>query len=180
MATLDLQPLLRDERIELRPLAEADFEPLHAAASDPLIWAQHPSPDRHRREVFAGYFQSGIESGGALVVIDAASRSLIGSSRYYDHEPEGRTVKIGYTFLARKYWGGAYNGSMKQLMLDHAFRVVATVCFEVGEANVRSQIAVERLGAEKIDRRPRINPDGPPAWNLIYRLTADGWARRGS
>lgn len=43
-SAFDLQPTLIGSTITLRPLREADFDALHAAASDPLIWEQHPDP----------------------------------------------------------------------------------------------------------------------------------------
>jgi N-acetyltransferase len=49
--SFDLQPILRGEFLELRPLQPADFHGLYAVASDPLIWEQHPNKDRYKEEV---------------------------------------------------------------------------------------------------------------------------------
>ena len=49
---MDRQPILETERLVLRPLTETDREALHAIASDPAVWEQHPIHDRWRREVF--------------------------------------------------------------------------------------------------------------------------------
>ncbi|MBI5202226.1 MAG: GNAT family N-acetyltransferase [Elusimicrobia bacterium] len=129
-----------------RPLQESDFEPLYAAASDPLIWELHPQRDRYKREVFETYFRTGIESRGALLLTDA-SGEVIGCSRYHDYRPGESQVEIGYTFLIRRCWGGEHNRELKRLMLDHAYRHVETVVFVVGEKNLRSRRAVEKLGA---------------------------------
>jgi hypothetical protein len=147
----DLQPTLTGDLIRLRPLRADDFERLHACASDPLIWEQHPQPTRYQREVFRKYFDSGLESRGALVVIDRAAGEIAGSSRYYDHSPDGRRITIGYTFLARRYWGKGFNRELKELMLDHAFRLVDKVYFEIGENNLRSRRAIEKLGARLVE-----------------------------
>jgi RimJ/RimL family protein N-acetyltransferase len=81
----DWQPSLRGERIALRPLRAEDQAALHAAASDPAIWAQHPEPDRHEPEVFARSFAGAMHSGGALAVVDlatnASARALTASWR---------------------------------------------------------------------------------------------------
>ncbi len=79
----ELQPTLTGKLIKLRPLQLEDFAALHMAASDPLIWEQHPNSDRYKEDVFKGYFDSAIESAGALVVLDALTNEIIGSSRYY-------------------------------------------------------------------------------------------------
>ena len=66
----DLQPHLKGELIELRPLTPNDWDQLFAVASDSLIWEQHPEPDRYKEEVFRIFFRDALESGGAFVIID--------------------------------------------------------------------------------------------------------------
>src|SRR5262249_19838844 len=129
----ELQPTLTGKLLALRPLREHDFEGLYAVASDPLIWEQHPRKDRHKREVFEEFFRGALESGGAFLVVDAATKTAIGSSRYHSWKPDESEVEIGYTFLARRCWGHTYNREMKKLMLDHAFRFVDNVVFAIGE-----------------------------------------------
>jgi RimJ/RimL family protein N-acetyltransferase len=143
---IDLQPVLQGPTLTLRPLRPDDFEALYAAAADPLIWVQNPQPTRYQREVFRKVFDSGIESKGAFVVIDRAKDEVIGTSRYYDLDADKREVAIGYTFLARAYWGGATNGEMKKLMLDHIFQYLDTVWFHIGADNWRSRKALEKIG----------------------------------
>jgi N-acetyltransferase len=142
----ELQPVLQGPTLTLRPLQPDDFEALYAAASDPLIWVQNPQPTRYQRDVFRKVFDSGIESKGAFAVIERASGQIIGTSRYYDWEPDKREVAIGYTFLTRAHWGGATNREMKQLMLDHIFQYVDTVWFHIGVDNWRSRKAMEKIG----------------------------------
>src|SRR5213078_2700517 len=137
----DLQPNLKGELIELRPLRPEDWDDLYAVASDPLIWEQHPSKDRYKEEVFQGFFREALASGGALVVIDCKDGRVIGSSRFHGYDKEGSEIEIGWTFLARSHWGGTYNREMKQLMLRHAFQFVNSVIFIVGPQNLRSQKA---------------------------------------
>jgi N-acetyltransferase len=108
--TADLQPHLVGELIEVRPLAPDDWEPLFAVASDPLIWEQHPARDRYREDVFREFFREALETGSAFVVIDRKTGETIGSSRYFGFERQESAVEIGWTFLARAYWGGNYNG----------------------------------------------------------------------
>src|SRR5438132_1249306 len=150
----DLQPTLRGELLELRPLQPEDFGELYAAASDPLIWEQHPSGDRYKEDVFKAFFRGALESGGALVAIDANDGRVIGSSRFHGYNPEKSEIEIGWTFLVRSHWGGVYNREMKQLMLRHAFRFVDRVIFLVGPTNIRSQRAMEKIGGVRAGSRP--------------------------
>src|SRR5215467_8649542 len=116
----DSQPTLQGELLELRPLRPEDWDALFQVASEPLIWEQHPAWDRYKPEVFREFFREALETRGAFAVIDRADGQIIGSSRFFGYDPETSEVEIGWTFLARSHWGGAYNRDMKRLMLQHA------------------------------------------------------------
>ncbi len=165
--TLDRQPSLAGDLLELRPLRTSDFDALFKVASDPLIWEQHPDSDRYQEDVFRGFFEEALASGGALVALDRADGRIIGSSRYHGYDPEQSVVEIGWTFLARAYWGGRYNGEMKRLMLEHAFRSVDRVLFIIGPENRRSQRAVEKIGA--VRSGSTLDPRGRE--RVVYELT---------
>jgi RimJ/RimL family protein N-acetyltransferase len=79
----ELQPILKSEILELRPLRADDFEALYAVASDPLIWEQHPNSDRYKPDVVRRFFDEALESGGALLAIDRKDDRVIGSSRFH-------------------------------------------------------------------------------------------------
>src|SRR5437867_2338673 len=104
----DLQPKLENELLLLRPLREEDFENLYKVASDPLIWEQHPAKDRCERDVFELFFRDAMKSSGAFVVIDKKLGQIIGSTRFHAVKETENAIEIGWTFLARKYWGGYY------------------------------------------------------------------------
>jgi RimJ/RimL family protein N-acetyltransferase len=170
----DLQPHLKGELIELRPLKPTDWDELFAVASDSLIWEQHPERDRYKQDVFEIFFEEALESGGAFVVIDRQIQQIIGSTRFYGYDPDKSEIEIGWTFLARKYWGGQYNAEMKRLLLGHAFRFVENVVFLVGENNVRSQKAMEKIGAIKVGMTTRTYGNHPPARNVKYVIRKIG------
>ena len=173
-ALFDLQPHLRGELVELRPLTAGDWDELFAVASDPLIWEQHPEKDRYQEDVFRGYFQGGLECGGAFAILDAKTQQIIGCTRYYGYDPDQSEIEIGWTFLARKYWGGRYNRELKQLMLDHAFQFVENVVFYVGENNVRSQKGTEKIGGIKSGLVEKPDGRGRMALNVKYVIRRRG------
>ncbi|HET6798280.1 MAG TPA: GNAT family N-acetyltransferase [Gemmatimonadales bacterium] len=159
--------------MELRPLRAEDYEDLYAVARDRLIWEQHPDNDRHEEPVFRGFFREAMASGGALIIIDAKTREVIGSSRFHGYDPDKGEVEIGWTFLARGYWGGRYNRELKQLMLEHAFQFVETVVFLVGLQNWRSQRALEKIGAVRIGSRQ----NGAGRESYVYQITASSFGQ---
>jgi len=172
----DLQPSLNGDLLELRPLRREDFDALFAVAADPLIWEQHPSSNRYQPTVFRQFFDEALASGGALVALDRESGRVIGTSRFHGYDGGTSQVEIGWTFLARSHWGGAYNGEMKRLMLEHAFRFVNRVIFVVGIHNRRSQRAVEKIGGVCVGSRPDANGHD----SFVYELTAATFAQRGA
>lgn len=150
----EYQPVLKSALVELRPLRAGDYSDLFAVAADPTIWEQHPVRNRHEQAAFEEFFREATTSGGALVVIDVATQAIIGSSRFHGYDDQRSEVEIGWTFLARAYWGGKYNGEIKRLMLQHAFGFVSSVIFLIGVQNSWSQRAVEKLGAVRVGARP--------------------------
>lgn len=169
----DYQPTLRGNLLMLRPLAREDFGGLYAAASDPLIWEQHQTKDRHREDVFRPYFESLLDSREALVAVDLTTHLIAGMSRFHGFDATSSEVEIGWTFLASSYWGGTYNRELKSLMLAHAFRTVCTVVFLVSPENVRSQRAVEKLGAVRVGWRP----DASGLRSIAYGVESSDWPR---
>jgi N-acetyltransferase len=168
--SFDLQPHLKGELIELRPIRREDWNDLFAVASDPLIWEQHPESHRYKEDVFKIFFEDALRSGGAFIVIDTQTQQIIGSTRFHGYDPEKSEIEIGWTFLARKYWGGRYNREMKQLMLAHAFKFVENVVFFVGENNIRSQKATEKIGAVKSGTAKKVYGNRPASLNVRYLI----------
>ena len=166
----ELQPTLSGEHLLLRPLVPGDFEALYAVAADPQIWEQHPDPNRYQRARFEKFFAEALECRGAFVVIERSSGRIIGSSRYYDLDLKQSEVVLGYTFFAREFWGGPYNRELKQLMVEHAFRFVEKAQFHVSEQNVRSQRALEKIGAAFVGTGSKMRSDGSLHHFRVYEF----------
>ena len=175
-ASFDLQPTLTGPTLALRPLGRADLEGLYAAASDPGVWAGHPATNRFERAAFTPYFDFLLAAGGTLAIRDRPSGAIIGCSRYYVAPDTPEAIAIGFTFLARAFWGGAANFELKRLMLGHAFESFPAVWFHIAPTNIRSQKATAKLGAEHV-RTATLDLAGTPAEWMCYRLTREDWDR---
>ncbi|MBC8343050.1 MAG: GNAT family N-acetyltransferase [Bacteroidetes bacterium] len=173
----NLQPTLEDNLIILRPLRESDFEPLYEIAKDPLIWEQHPCPNRYLKNEYSEFFSDSLKSQGALIIIDKLNAKIIGSSRFKPLEQVGNAVEIGWSFLTRKYWGGKYNSSMKTLMIDYALQFVDDIIFYVDLHNNRSQKAVEKISGSLIthSRFSYLMKKGER--DLTYRINKQDWIK---
>ena len=174
---MNRQPTLDGERLRLRPLRADDWEALFAVASDPLVWELHPAHDRWREPVFRAFFADALAQGGGLAVIDKKTNDIVGSSRFQGYDPaDGGSVEIGWTFLARSHWGGATNRELKRLMLAHALDAVERVDFRVGETNLRSRRAMEKIGGRLSNRTETIDMAGVEVVHVIYEITRDDFA----
>lgn len=165
----DLSPTLNGSLLILRPLKESDFEELYIAAQDPLIWENHPNSDRYKRDVFQKFFLEAITSKGALVIYDKVTQKIIGTSRYYELDESKSEVVIGYTFLARNYWGGNFNRELKKLMIDHARKFVLNIYFHVDQRNLRSQKAMSKIGGVLLRSEEKESTPNQKRTVLIYK-----------
>lgn len=169
-SSVNWQPTLKGPTLRIRPLAEDDFDALFAAASDPLIWEVHPDRERYTLERFRIYFQSAIESKGAIAVCDLKTSKVIGSSRFTEYDKDESFVLVGFTFLTREYWGGKSNLELKTLMLNYAFQFVDKVYFIVGQSNFRSQRAMEKIGGVRTK-----DLKTPKETDILFKIKKSDW-----
>lgn len=175
MVNFNIQPTLENENIALVPLEKDDFETLYTLASDPKIWEQHPSKNRWRKEEFTTFFEGALVSKGAFKIVDKRTKAIIGSTRFYDYNEEKNIIFIGYTFFTIACWGTGINTSVKTMMMDYILQYVSKVGFHVGKYNIRSQIAVGRIGGEKTAEQEIAYYEEQPQINYIYEITKNKW-----
>ena len=181
MPPFDLQPTLVGDAVVLRPLRADDWDALFAVASDREIWALHPAHDRWQEPVFRAFFADALASGAALIAIDRPSGAVIGTSRFDFGRARPGEVEIGWTFLARSHWGGATNRAIKALMIGHALAGCAPpgldrVIFLIGETNLRSRRAIEKIGAVLTDRIDTAEMAGAEVRHVVYAIDRAGFA----
>lgn len=168
-----IQPVLENEKYQLIPLQQGDFDLLYEVASDPKVWEQHPNKDRYKKEVFENFFIGAMESRGAFKIIEKLTGNILGSTRFYDFDESEKSIFIGYTFYGTKSWGKGINPQIKKLMLDYIFQFVEKVHFHIGKENFRSQIALERLGGKKIAEEEVAYFGEPTRTNFVYEINKE-------
>lgn len=165
-----IQPVLENEKYQLIPLQQGDFELLYEVASNPKVWEQHPNKDRYKREVFENFFEGAMESQGAFKIVEKSTGDILGSTRFYDFDQSKNSIFIGYTFYGTNSWGKGINPQIKKLMMDYIFQFVEKVYFHIGKENFRSQIALERLGGTKIAEEEIAYFGEPARTNFVYEI----------
>jgi RimJ/RimL family protein N-acetyltransferase len=108
-----------------------------------------------------------------------ATGEFIGTTSFYEVQPRHRSLAIGHTWLARPHWRTGINTESKLLLLTHAFDVLEAlrVVWHTDIRNLRSQAAIERLGAtrEGVLRHHRVRPDGSLRDTVQYAMVSEDW-----
>ena len=162
---------MEDERIRIRPLGAEDYHALFEISSDPLLWEQHPAKERSTPEGFRKWFDDAMATGKALFIEEKSTGKPIGTSRYKEVEDDPETLEIGWTFIARAFWGNGYNGVIKRLMMQHAFTEYQRIFFFVDKQNFRSQKAVEKIGGRRIPESSPVLRQSRAEKSFIYFIT---------
>ncbi len=82
-------------------------------------------------------------------IVENAKNKIVGSTRYLNIRPEHRSLEIGWTWLGQEWQRTGVNTEVKALLLANAFERLhcLRVEFKVDARNLRSQRALERIGA---------------------------------
>ncbi|GAA2102158.1 GNAT family protein [Microlunatus panaciterrae] len=172
-------------RLTLAPISTADAEEYLAALGDRATAeevTEHLSfrPPQTVEEA-AALIISAQRAPGRLAYSQrlTSTGEYVGTTSFYDLDPELRSVAIGHTWLARRFWRTGLNADSKLIMLTRAFEGLGAerVVWHTDIRNVRSQAAIERLGAtrEGVLRHHRIRRDGSWRDTVQYSMLAAEW-----
>ncbi|TAL90987.1 MAG: N-acetyltransferase [Rhodanobacter sp.] len=174
---------LQDDYVVLEPLCLDHVPALEAAAADGELWnlvvTSVPAPGRTRDYVERAL--QGQADGLMLpfAVRKAGSGEIVGSTRYYEIDPDLPRLAIGYTWYAKRRQKSHINTACKLLLLEHAFDTLGcvAVAFHTDERNEDSQRAIERLGAQRegILRAHKRRADGSLRNTVCFSILAEEW-----
>ena len=146
---IDFEVDLVTSSISLIQTKTSHFDELYLVASNPIIWAQHPESDRWKKDKFTAFFNNAIKNElGCFSIFDNNNNKFFGLTRFYSYDASDKAVRIGYTFIAPKYWGTSTSNQINEMTLDYIFKYLNKVYFDIGEYNLRSRKATEKLGAK--------------------------------
>lgn len=175
-------PVLSGRQVRLAPLQSSDAQALALAASDGELWnlayTTVPRPDEARAYVDRALAMQGAGEALPFVVRDWRG-DVVGCTRFYHLERSVPRLTIGYTWYAARVQRTALNTEAKRLLLAHAFDALhcEAVSFETSHLNLRSQAAIERLGAKRdgILRAHMRHRDGSLRDTHVYSIIAAEW-----
>ncbi|MBL7742940.1 MAG: GNAT family N-acetyltransferase [Chitinophagaceae bacterium] len=177
---------LRGKYVYLERLLPGHRENIRPLAKDERIWEYNKGlliNDRYD-QLFDIYFYTALDvksMGGqqTFVIRQTSDSSVIGMTRLYEINPKERTALIGYTWYIPSVWGKVHNKECKLVLLQYIFEELQfnRAEFRVAHQNIRSQKAVEKIGAikEGILRKHGYRNDGSIRHTVIYSIIDDEW-----
>jgi RimJ/RimL family protein N-acetyltransferase len=168
-AGLHLEQLREEHRETLRPLCPVD---------DP-VWEIFPS--NWAGDHFDAIFDATIANPDRCPFLIVADGAAVGMSGYLHINPADNWLELGGTYMTPSARGTGLNGRIKPLLIGRALDCGFTrIEFRIDQRNIRSQRAVEKLGAvrEGVLRKQRITWTGHVRDTAIYAILADEWRDR--
>ncbi len=171
-------------RARLEPLGPAHAAGIVAAAPDDEVWRLMPTPRPATLEAAHAMIDTALAAQRAgtdlpFAVIDRLSGTLAGSTRYLDIQPANRALEIGWTWYGAAFWRTSINTECKLLLMTHAFETLGCVRVQLKTdgRNMRSQAAIDRLGAQREGtlRRTRICHDGYIRDTVYFSVLDSEW-----
>jgi RimJ/RimL family protein N-acetyltransferase len=169
--------------VRLEPLAREHEAGLKAAAADGELWqlwyTSVPMPEKTLEWIDAALDMRAKLGAMPLVVREAATGDIVGSTRYFNVEAAHRRLEIGHTWYAKRVQRTALNTEAKLLLLTHAFETLDCIAVEFRTSffNFPSREAIARLGAKQdgILRHHQILPDGSLRDTVVFSIVAPEW-----
>jgi RimJ/RimL family protein N-acetyltransferase len=183
---MEIKPVtLVGKIVRLEPLAFHHVPGLTHVGLDERIWEYMLYGEMRASQDIHNWVSDMInrQSHGAdlpFAVIHLPSGEVCGATRYLEIEPKHRKLEIGGTWYGIAYQGTGVNTEVKYLLLRHAFEDLGCIRVQLktDTRNLRSQAAIERLGAVKegVLRNHMIRSDGVYRDSVIYSIIDTEWA----
>ncbi len=175
--------VLENQVVRLIPIARDHVDGIFEAAQDQRIW-EHMAVHLKTREDAITYVEDALKkrnegNESALVIYSQADQKIIGATWFLDIAPEHKRTEIGSTWLNPDYWRTSINTNCKFLLLTYCFEDwgLNRVQIKTGHQNIRSQKAIERIGAKKegILRNHMIRKEGDIRHTVMYSIIREEW-----
>jgi len=180
---------LSGKYIYLELLTPDHVETLRLLAKDERIWefTKAFAINETFDQQFDDYIGTALNKnamGGqqAFVIKQRAGNAIIGMTRFYEIQPKDKRAAIGYTWYIPAFWGKVHNKECKFLMLAYLFEIAgfSRAEFHVAHQNIRSQKAVEKIGATREGelRKYGFRNDGSVRNTVVFSIIDDEWPAR--
>ncbi|EGA88978.1 acetyltransferase, gnat family protein [Planococcus donghaensis MPA1U2] len=173
--------IIESDGIRLRLLKREDFEALWALYTPKIF--EHMLNQVEIFEDMVAWLEAGMNQSNVLIfaVENPETAEVIGTTRIYAIDETNKSCEMGATFYALSAQRTHVNTSVKRALLSYCFeeRGMIRVQFKTDAENVRSQKAIERIGAVKegVLRNERIRSNGKPRDAVVYSIIDKEWPK---
>ncbi|MFL0811342.1 MAG: GNAT family N-acetyltransferase [Agarilytica sp.] len=174
---------LTGSKVLLEPLSEHHRDGLCHAVNDGELWklfvTSVPKPSEIDVFISEAINLPSTGQGLAFAVVDQASGSVVGSTRFMNASIHLGRTEIGFTFISKSFQQTYTNTESKLLLLTHAFEVLNLnrIEFMTDYLNITSRNAILRIGAkqEGILRNHMRMPNGRVRDSVIFSVIKNEW-----
>lgn len=176
---------LENNVVQLIPMELEHVEGIYEAAQDKRIW-EHMSVDLNEKSCVLQYVQDALQkreqgTDFAYVIINKKTENIIGATWFLDISKQHKRLEIGSTWMNPIHWRSNINTNCKYLLLKYCFEELSLnrVQIKTGHENLRSQKAIERIGAVKegILRNHMIRKEGILRHTVLYSVIKEDWGK---
>lgn len=171
--------IIEQQNVRLRLLKREDFEALWSLYTPGIF--EHMLTKVESFEQLSSWLESGLNQSNVLIfaVEKPESGEIIGTTRIYAIDETNRSCEIGSTFYAESAQRTHVNTAVKLALLEYCFeeRNMIRVQFKTDAENIRSQKALERIGAikEGVLRNERLRSTGKPRNAAVFSIIDADW-----
>ncbi|PSL40236.1 RimJ/RimL family protein N-acetyltransferase [Planomicrobium soli] len=171
--------ILEQSNVRLRLMEKEDFQSLWDLYTPEIF--EHMLTKVETFEQLVNWLESGLGKPDvfSFVVESMETSQVIGTTRIYAIDKKNKSCEIGSTFYAESAQRTHVNTAVKLALLTYCFEELSMirVQFKTDAENLRSQLALERIGAVKegILRNERICSTGKPRDAMVYSIINTEW-----
>lgn len=175
--------VLENEKAHLIPFDSPRNIELKEIIFDDEIWKYMGMYVRNDQD-FENYIQNTLQQKEAgicypFLIIDKATNSVAGSTRYGYLNHASQKCEIGWTWYGKDFQGTGLNKACKYELLNFGFEKIQfrRIQFSADLENLRSQRAIENLGAlkEGLFRNNYVDSDGNSKDDVYYSIILEEW-----
>ena len=173
--------VLEGEGVRLEPMGQEHAQGLYNRGRTEADWAFLPRSCFVDQADTRQWIDEAREDAASLpfVIVETAKNKVVGSTRYLNIRPQHKSLEIGWTWLGHEWQRTPVNTETKSLLLTHAFERLGCIRveFKTDDRNLRSQRALERIGAtrEGVLRNHMIVQGGHYRNSVYFSVIASEW-----
>ena len=176
--------ILENDSILLRPLSINDIDAIEQISYNSEL-GEFGARVKNRNDL-NNYFDFCLKAKKEkelypLIIINRKNNSPIGLTMFGNISFQSKRLEIGWTWIGEKFQGTGINAICKRLLLDYCFDnlKLRRVEFKIDINNIKSQKAIEKLGAfkEGLLRNYNIQSYGESKGTYVYSILKEEWKK---